>query len=83
MVLGVGEFDSAIQAAMTIVERERLTLPVNLIERLSTWCALRHPDGPASERVARPDQFVALVVSLSRRTLASVGVLPAVRGAVR
>jgi len=51
--LGVGEFDSAIQASMTVVERERLTVPHAFVEILDTWRALHHPDGPASERLAR------------------------------
>ncbi|MDR3664752.1 MAG: hypothetical protein P4L86_30920 [Mycobacterium sp.] len=51
--LGVAEFDSVIQASMTVVERERLTISDALVETLDTWSALHYPDGPVSERLAR------------------------------
>jgi hypothetical protein len=51
--LGVGEFDSVIQALMTVVERERLSVPEALADTLHTWRMLHHPDGAAAERLAR------------------------------
>lgn len=51
--LGIGEFDSVIQIAMTVVEREQLSVPDALVGTLHTWRVLHHPDGAASERLAR------------------------------
>ena len=51
--LGVGEFDSVIQISMTVIEREELSVPDSLADTLHTWRVLHHPDGAASERLAR------------------------------
>ncbi|BBX82594.1 hypothetical protein [Mycolicibacterium aubagnense] len=51
--LGIGEFDPVIQVAMTVVERERLSVPDALVDSLHTWRVRHHPDGVASERLAR------------------------------
>jgi hypothetical protein len=51
--LGVGEFGVVIQKALTVVEREQLTVPTGLAETLDTWRGLHFPSGPGSELLAR------------------------------
>ncbi|RUP29123.1 MAG: hypothetical protein EKK51_21365 [Mycolicibacterium sp.] len=51
--LGIGEFDAVIQAAMTVVERERLSVPDSLADMLHDWRLAHHPDGAAADRLTR------------------------------
>lgn len=51
--LGIGEFDSVIQVSMTVLERERLSVPDALADTLHRWRVLHHPDGAVADRLAR------------------------------
>lgn len=49
--LGIGEFGTVIEMLISIIVRERLTVPDALIETIEAWRALHHPDGPISEHL--------------------------------
>ena len=49
--LGIGEFGTVIETLISVVVRERLTVPDALIETIEAWRALHHPDGPISEHL--------------------------------
>lgn len=51
--LGISEFGGVIESLIAVIEREQLTIPDGLMEKLDAWRALHHPDGPISERLAR------------------------------
>lgn len=45
--LGISEFGGVIESLIAIVEREQLTVPDALMEKLDAWRALHHPTAPS------------------------------------
>ena len=51
--LGINEFGGLIESLIAVIEREQLTVPDAVMEKLDAWRALHHPDGPIAERLGR------------------------------